>query len=461
MRYVPLFILIGCSGAEVSTETSQVSTPTVAEGNCELQNGNALRIDCNFSNLAGTNTTVVATDGVVARSFEVEDGLTTIWGLTEEMVYEVSVLDNTGASIYSKTITTGTIPNSVGLSASVTGTRDKGGVLVQDCASDATLVIFDDEGSIVWYQDFTDLVPGAELYGYTLTKDDSIVVSTGHDSIAEVALSGQLLRTISLSDYGLTGLLHHDIQSRNGMIYGLFAYQQGSFVYDGVYIFDEQNAHVGTIESHNFIDGQAVLDAGFIPPDQYWSGVFSNADSAGHGNSVFMSENGELVISYRFLNTVVSLDGDHTSGTFGDVNWMLEGIDHGAIEGDFSLVSDVTADLEFEAPHCAQIGPTGALTVFDNGVGGVDARGLTISLDGNRAEITGSYNLQEECAVQSSIIEMDNGDVLLGCAETFMVYEFSPGESSPHWTMAIQTTCSQGGGGPPPMTPRALPVALH
>jgi hypothetical protein len=138
---------------------------------------------------------------------------------------------------------------------------------------------------------------------------------------------------------------------------------------------------------------------------------------------------------------------------------MLEGTNHGEIDGDFNLVSSVTSDLDFEAPHCAQIGPSGDVTVFDNGLN-TNSRGVTISLDGNTAEITGSYELQEECAVQSSIVETIDGDMLMACAESYNVYEFSPGESSPHWTMDIQVNCSQSGG-PPPMTPRALPVDLH
>ena len=237
MRYLLLFTLIGCSGAEVTTQTTQISTPTVAEGACELQEDNALRIDCNFSNLSGTNTTLSATDGTIERSFDVDNGTTTIWGLTESTTYDITVLNNEGAAIYTQTVSTGALPASVGLSASVSGTGNVEGVLVQDCSSNAMLVIFDAKGSIVWYQDIAVLVPGAELLGYSLTETDSVVVLTGHDTIAEVAMSGEAIRTIALADYGLVGQLHHDIHSRNGTIYGLFAYQKDSFVYDGVFLF--------------------------------------------------------------------------------------------------------------------------------------------------------------------------------------------------------------------------------
>jgi hypothetical protein len=208
------------------------------------------------------------------------------------------------------------------------------------------------------------------------------------------------------------------------------------------------------------LDGQAINAWQSPPPDQYWQGTdFSDAESVGHANSVYMDSSGELILSFRFLNAIVSVDGDHSGSTFGEVNWILEGTNHGEIDGDFNLVSSVTSDLNFEAPHCAQIGPSGDVTVFDNGLF-TNSRGVTISLDGNTADITGSYELQEQCSVQSSIIETKGGDLLLGCAESFRVYEFSPGESSPQWEMDIQVNCSQNGG-PPPMTPRVLPVELH
>jgi hypothetical protein len=461
MRYASLFMLVACSGAEVSTQTSQtITTPTVAEGNCELQTNNALRIDCNFSNISGTNTTVTATNGATTRSFDVGSGMTTVWGLQESTAYDVVVLSSEGASLYAETITTGAIPSSLNISATTTGVGNTEAVLVQDCETSAMLVIFDSDGNIVWYQDIADLVPGAELRGYSLTKNDSIVMSTARDAVAEVAMSGELLRTIALSDHGLNGQLHHDIHSLDGDIYALYAYEREGYIYDGLYVFSNENEYLGVIESHEFLDGQAINAWQSPPPDMYWQGTdFSDAESVGHANSVYMDSSGELILSFRFLNAIVSVDGDHSGSTFGEVNWILEGTNHGEVDGDFNLVSSVTSDLNFEAPHCAQIGPSGDVTVFDNGLF-TNSRGVTISLDGNTADITGSYELQEQCSVQSSIIETKGGDLLLGCAESFRVYEFSPGESSPQWEMDIQVNCSQNGG-PPPMTPRVLPVELH
>jgi hypothetical protein len=468
MRYACLFVLVACSNAEETSETSSTSstsstitTPTVVEGDCELQTNNALRIDCNFSHLEGTNATVTATAGTVTRSFVVGAGLTSVWGLQESTAYDVAILDSAGASLYAETITTGAIPSSLELSASTTGAGNIEAVLVQDCATSAMLVTFDSVGNIIWYQDIEDLVPGAELHGYSPTENDSIILLTGRDAIAEVAMSGELLRTISLGDYGLDGVLHHDVHTRNGTIYALYAYQLGAYVYDGVYVFDGENEYLGTIKSENFFDGQAIIDSqGGAPPDAYWEGTFSDVDSIGHGNSVYMHDNGELILSFRYLNTIVSVDGDTSSGTFGVVNWMLEGIEHDEVDGDFNLVSSVTSDLDFEAPHCAQIGPSGALTLFDNGLN-INSRGVTISLDGNTADITGSYELQERCSVQSSIVETKDGDMLMACAESYNVYEFSPGESNPHWTMDVEVNCPLDGGPPPPMTPRVYPVDLH
>ena len=104
MRHACLFFLVACSNVEETSQTSATSstitTPTVTEGDCELQTNNALRIDCNFSHLEGTNATVTTTAGTTTRSFIVGGGLTSVWGLQESFDLKCKICKEIQSNLY-------------------------------------------------------------------------------------------------------------------------------------------------------------------------------------------------------------------------------------------------------------------------------------------------------------------------------------------------------------------------
>ncbi len=455
------------TGGTDPTTTPTFSTPgDVVAASCALQADNALRAECTITR-DGEGPVALQLNGpgfratrLLESTSDATEHAIDLWGMLPNTTY--SWVATAGGLTVEGELRTGSPP--ISLSGSTGGdaaTATIDGMLVRSCSDTDYLVVYSPRGDdIVWYEDLsTHASDRAAVYGYHWAEDDTVVVATTRDEVIVLGADGSLQLRASLSALGVEGLLHHDIYKANGYVYALFAYEVDDCILDGVAVIDGDGSLAGVVDLGTTFEPPRCSAGGGGggpgPGGGYW-GRDLDGEDVSHANSVYVDPTGELVVSFRFFDTVIGLDGDPTSPTFGELRWALEGEDGAEYESSFSLESDVTPDASFQANHCAQFAPTGELTVFDNGNSGL-SRALVIDLDlgAGVADITEVYEPGLTCGVQSAIYKhAEDGSVLLTCATEPWFAEFDEGSAAPRWTYA--PSCS--GMGPGGMIPRGIPV---
>jgi hypothetical protein len=147
-----------------------------------------------------------------------------------------------------------------------------------------------------------------------------------------------------------------------------------------------------------------------LPMPAVWGGDFL------HTNTVFVDEAGDIYLSWLSLDTVVKLDGDWTSASFGTPQWYLVG-NGGSAFGDtfavdWSLVGGVDA---FTDQHSVMLRDDGKLQLLDNAHG----RGLVIELDETTLMATVEAEhatRQGACGPQGTARTTAAGHALVGCS---------------------------------------------
>ncbi len=442
--------------ADTDTDTDTAPAPgAVTAASCAVQSGNALRVDCAVERSEPGAVAVTLADGRVFTSDAPSTTHTVVlWGLKPSTTYGWEASATDGAPL-SGDVTTDALPGDVALSTTVTGTTPTvDAVLMPRCGTSATAVMVDGDGDIVWYQDFSEIA-GSSLYSLSWSDEGTVLASLDHDTVVEMKPAGDDTTVLDLPSLGLDGKLHHDLVKRDGRFYLLYAFARDSLVIDGVYVLANDGTLLGDIDSSAWYD----TSSGGGPSDPYWGSVFPGAASLAHANSVSVGADGELLVSFRFLDAVVAADGAPDSAGFGDLLWALEGGTSSLISGTVDLVSSggATSDLAFEAPHCVSHAPSGRITVFDNG-DHTTSRALVMAVDGTSADIEATYSMNADCPDQSSVFELDGGEVVATCAGEAFVAEFAPGASTSTWRLDVD--CSAGGGPPGPSLTRGTPVDL-
>ena len=222
------------------------------------------------------------------------------------------------------------------------------------------LVVFDDDGRLVWYRDFGQ-VPIVEAKQQTNGNFTVFLGATrGWDKVPgefqEVDRFGTLVRTWKAPEGYYTD--SHEIQVRveNGeTVAYFFGYDFHSA--DGLPGFNPGDSIAGhqlfRVSAsgdwkivHNAWDEFAMSES-FEPPQP--SGDFD------HPNSLNFDKDGNYIISYRVLGTVVKVDRNT-----GQVVWRL-----GGLKSDFTFPNDPQGG--FSAQHDAQVMENGDILLFDNG----------------------------------------------------------------------------------------------
>jgi hypothetical protein len=244
----------------------------------------------------------------------------------------------------------------------LSGDRPKHGYIMVPMVTDQTsyLVAFDSTGRLAWYRDFGH-VPLVEAKQQTNGNFTVFLGATrGWDRVPgefqEVTRSGALVRTWKAPDGYYTD--SHEIRLRvedgQTVAYffgydfrsagGLPGYSAGDEI-AGHQLFRVTASGEWKI-MHNAWDNFS-LDEMLEPPLP--SGDFDHPNSAG------FDRDGNFIISYRVLGTVVKVDRET-----GKVIWRL-----GGVKNDFTFVNDPEGG--FSAQHDAQVLDNGDLLVFDNG----------------------------------------------------------------------------------------------
>jgi hypothetical protein len=449
-------LLASCGGGKDSSvvDTAPATGTTsgsIVSASCVGQASNSLRMDCTVVLRSAGSVSIVLEDGRVFDSGEsAAEHTLALWGLAPETTYSFTATEAEGEAVTGE-FTTGPVPPIMALDTTVTGGPPAvGAVLVPSCGFPPGAVMLDGAGQVIWYQDFTEHA-GSELYALSWTDEGTVLAELDHDLVVELSPGGELLHRFELAELGITGELHHDLKKRDGRFYLLYATLIDDLIVDRVAVLDADGALLGTVDTSTWYDTAGAGGGS----DPYWGSAFPGSSSVSHANSVDVSADREIVVSFRLLEALVAADGDPDSPTFGEPTWVLTEPSNPRMPPTVTVESSVTTDTTFQAPHCASFTPSGHIGVLDNGEH-ENTRGLILSVDGGVAEIEAVYDLGAECPDQGSVFELGSGEVVLACASGAFVEEFAPGAATSGWRMEVDCPTLAGA----PTLTRATPVDL-
>lgn len=324
------------------------------------------------------------------------------------------------------TVTTGAVPGDLAARLDVTGassTRYVGANL--PCGDGANAGVWDTEtGELLWYQVLDD---NGSFGGYqmlTFTEDHTVLGQSGNE-VMEVDLYGiDVLRLTEGVDYAED--LHHDLYKHDGLIYVL--YHEGANDLDGFQIWDATGAELGRWWGPDWLDVQDSRD---------WM----------HTNAIYAVD-GYVYLSLYAQNTIVKVDGDLASPTFGEPQWILGGSAPMGLGTDFSIDwSGVSGTDGFAHQHDAHLLADGRLAMLDNAHG----RGLVLSIDEVSHTVTADETYDASagsCGPQGTTRQTAAGNLLVDCAGE-SIQEYAPGGNAPVWQADVVCATPSGGGGGP------------
>lgn len=428
------FALMACTDDVPQATSPSTADTAIGEGRCAAT-GNALRFDC-----------ALDAPGEVAWWPEGDpDDVRTARGDTVVRIHTLrpdvaTVVRFPDAS--EQRVEPGVLPSSLaGISAQVTGAGTGTLAAVTSPCSSRDLVVIDGQGRPRWYESLERKVLGLDV-----TPDQTLLAMEGTARIAEWSVQGAPIWAV---EPDTTAALHHDLaRDAFGFTYALqadvYVIDEVRYVLDGLMVFDPEGTLVTTWE---------LID--HLPPiyeptnnNGYWTTRFPGAIDFSHGNSVEVAPDGDLVLSLRWLDTVVKIAGDPTSADFGTPRWWLSSYE--GVPSDFTFAGD---DPVFDGQHHPSLTSDGDLVLFDNRARGTNSRGMRYRLDGDVAEVSQAWPLDHECQVQGSAYPLPGGGVMLTCATRNLVVTFPAASTEP--SGSVELSCSTGAG---TITARAIPV---
>jgi len=366
------------------------------------------------------------------------DGEALLWGMPAGVTTIVELPDGRRTRI-----DPGLLPVRIrSMSTTVSGTSTTRGVAVPNPCEGRDLLLLDDLGRVVWYQEFE-----APVAAITITPDDTFLVLIGGGRVIELDVEGEALLNVA----GFDRPLHHDLTRDDlGYTYVLNAaavpYKGVEYVVDGLFVLDPAGQIVGQWDLRDHLD-PAVLDP--ASRGYYWAAQFPDAVDFSHGNSVEASPDGGITLSFRWMHGAMHIVGDPTAPDFGEVEWVL-GAPFGDMTSDFALVGD---DPDFVGQHHVSVDDQGRVWLFDNALDDVPSRGMRFELDGSDAVVDRTWTLDRHCAIQGSTYPTSDDGALLTCSQAGQVREFGPDDTSPRWSLDL--ACDAG---PRALLNRAVPV---
>jgi len=427
---------------EVS-EVTEAGTEVALWADCQLAEDNVLRAWCEVYTEPQVPVEVrfAPADGLgPERTRVVEAGETVVglYGMSGERDYlwEASALDSPHTRLSGR-FTTGVVPEGARVDVEVSGDSTAEHFLIASpCSASGFAVVMTPAGEVVWYE---QLVPEPtvvkNLRGVSWTEDDT-VLGVHAKGVEEVDWMGREIFAISEGVH-FEENVHHDVFKKDGRVYVLFnehaTFFDEDFLLDGVYVFEGADEPVA---AWHFQDV-------FQPPGpENKSGTIDYT----HANSVFVDDQGDILVSMRHLSAVAKLDGDLTSDRFGEVIWRLSG-DSSAVFGmDFALDAVQGKDAAFARQHNVHWLPDGRLAMFDNRAHVQEAsRLIVLDLDevAMTAEIVETYPLDEHCRFQGGAWHTEAGNPVATCAPYGRAYEFAAGQPDA-WVYEVQATCDSG-----------------
>jgi hypothetical protein len=372
-----------------------------------------------------------SSDGTGARTVSGADAAAhhdlEVWFLAPQTAYDVDVTAGRGSA--STTFTTGSVPADVGSTLAVTGTSSTPyvGSNLPCTPNVAAAAVWDTAtGELVWYQ---TLQSSGSLFGFNMvqyTEDHTILGLTG-SNVVEVDPMGRDLLRLPYTDN-----FNHDLFRRDGMTWIIYSDSAGrNLTLQGVVVWDA----AGTELARFFMDE--------------WTDVPGNASGDwSHMNSVWVDANHDLWLSLYTQDTIVKVDGEPTSATFGEPQWVLAGTAGAGLGQDFAVDwTAVSGTDAFSRQHNATILADGRLAFLDNDSG----RGLVVSVDDtamtavvDESAATGSPT----CGPQGTTMQTAAGNLIVGCSG-MSAREYGGGAEVWRATLACDNGVGSGGGGGP------------
>ena len=440
---VLLLLAISCTGASddgVSgpTETGSSLPPTGESGlptgtssvSC-ARTDHPLRVRCVAQlDAVGPATVVLSAPGrasrTVASEVDATDHDLLVWALVPETTYTWELAGETG------TVRTGPLEGDIAaLDVTTTGAAWGFDAVVQAvmCNTSSYAVAIDGDGEVVWYEELGVPV----LAGYEWSVADRSFLGVTGDAFVEVAWDGARPLTL-VQGVDFQAPVHHDTHRWGPYTYLLQAVSARGgdgrdYVVDAVEVF-EGTTSVGFVSLADLYDPAAVPSAA---QDGFWDGVFDDHVDWSHGNSVSVVD-GEMLLSLRWLDSALALDGDPTSPTFGQRRWLAVGSSLSLPAPDYVPAPGPGQGFDGQH-HVTRVGD--ALWMFDNRPLSQPSRALRLTLDevAGTAAVDASWVLDQNCPTHGTVYPLQGGGALATCSTRAQVLAYAEGATTPGWTM--------------------------
>lgn len=448
--------LLGCRPPPPSDEpTGETGETPASPVRCELAPDNALRGRCHVAldDPAAIEITYGPSDASGAlravRSASSLEHTVTLPILPPETDIQWSVRTLGGDGSWSGRFETTALPPDVRMEAAVKGTATAGLVgFASPCLSGPVAFIADAQtGAPLWYHTFAR---GGSLHAVTFT-DRQTVLALSYQGLHEVDLAGRTLVDIPASS--LPHELHHDVLRHDEHLYVLYKreimLESQVFLLDGFLVLEDD----GTIVADWFLGDHHTPTAPPLPADSI---------DYSHANSLFIDDDGDVVISFRHLSSVVEVAGP-SQPDFGVVRWVWAGRDDAPLGSDIETENRTGGPDGFAMQHHVHRLPDGRWAMFDNrDVGLESSRLLIASLDegAGTAVLEEAYDVGTHCPFQGAAHLTAAGNPVATCAPYRTALEFTRGTQGPdggadeaQWTFTA--TCDNIN---LPLVPRFAPL---
>lgn len=365
-------LAFACADQRVTEPTATVATFQPDISAIAANQEDSLSLFVSFTapmadSVRGVVTLIDGTDSTVTITRKRQEGTFPLLGLKPRTPYEVRVEAWKGTEHQvspQHIVTTGGLPAAIGKARLdlIDGARPVSGYILAPMVTPAGsyLVIFDNTGRLVWYRNFgqVPLVEAKQQLNGNYTV--FLGATRGWDKVPgefqEVDRSGALIRTWKAPEgYYTDG---HEIQVRveNGVTVAyFFGYNFHSA--DGLSGYNPGDSIAG----HQLFRATAAGDSKIVhdawqefSTDEMLEPPMPSGDFD-HPNALRFDTDGNYIISYRVLGTVVKVDKNT-----GKVIWRL-----GGLKSDFTFLNDPQGG--FSAQHDAQVLANGDILLFDNG----------------------------------------------------------------------------------------------
>lgn len=377
---------------------------------CVADPDNTLRFTCE-AHTWGPADAVVVVDGAAYALTTGDDGRATfpLWGLPAGVDADVVIRHDGRAT--GVTVRPELPPELEPVRVDVT---DDGGlvslVAVPMQCGDASVLVFDRAGRVVWYADLS-------AYGRTIVAinptDDGVVVGLDRERAVQLRFDGTVARDVVVAGDGT--FLHHEILVVDDLMWVLTAEDWVDpsghvWIADGLEAYDATGARTVDWDLSEAIDlARGDRSAG----PRYWAGRLEGSETL-HTNAAFVDDDDSWFLSLKYPSALLRLDA-RSDGAPGEVRWWMAGDGSG----------DIVPDAPFAQQHHVRRRYNGHIAVFDN-ESGATSRAVEYAVDeaSGRATLTAEYVLPETCAVAGSYGRVaDTQRVLLTCGDRNRVYE--------------------------------------